>query len=160
MPLELQKSKVAIGALLASAVWLSSSFDVRAEVQVSGSKDAMVLEARDASLQEITAAINSTLKVQVKSAIAVDRAISGRYSGSLRHVLRRILVWQNFVLNSSGDQISILISAPGATAAPRPPANPSVAQARPVEHQDASTVADAEQTAVQGWTGFFSFKKP
>src|SRR5450755_881087 len=80
-----------------------------ADVRVSGSKDAMTVQVKNASLEDIIAAVNGTLHVKISVAPASNIPITGTYSGSLRRVFARMLAGQDFILNSSGDRMTIIL---------------------------------------------------
>jgi hypothetical protein len=145
-------------ASMISIVVILSSSDVRAEVHVSGSKAAVVVDAKNASLEEIIAALNATLNVQISFAPATTiPAITGTYSGSLRRVLARMLNGQDFILNSSGDRIAVIVTTRAGIGSVRrtaansspslPPANNSIA---------AITDEEPHSPGILGWDGGFS----
>ncbi len=112
-----------------------------AAVSVSGTKDAMTLEAKDASLEDVIAQINSSLSVKISLSSPVGSAITGTYSGSLRRVLTRILDGHDFVLTSAGDTITVTLAAGARSGRNRP-------------------AVDGGPTAVQGWNNAVRFKAP
>ena len=77
--------RIILSAALASAFILQPS-NVRAEVHISGSKEAVVIEAKNASVGEVIAALNSTFRMQINLKPEVHRLINGNYSGSLPKV--------------------------------------------------------------------------
>ena len=144
-------------------VWFLSVADVRAEVRISGSIDAVTIDAKNAPLTEIIAALNSKLIARINWTPAITPAITGKYSGSLRRVLLRMLDGQNVILTSSGDQISIILLAnTGKSAVPLPVAN-SVSPQVPANHASNNVPAPRDEpntSGVQGWTGAFSVNLP
>ena len=124
----------------------------RAEVHVSGSKDAMTVQTKDASLGDVIAAVNAALHVTVRIAPAAAIPVTGTYTGSLRRVLARMLAGHDFILESSGDKMTILLT----TQAGRSSIHGPAAAAR------ANVAADEEPntSGVQGWVGGFSAKSP
>jgi hypothetical protein len=129
----------------------------RAEVQVSGSRDAVTVQANNASLGDIIVAINSTLNVKISVAPAINIPITGTYSGTLRRVFARMLAGHDFILNSSGDRMTIIVSTQaGPGPVQRPPARIDTARARA---NVAATDDEANTSGVQGWGGAFTFNK-
>jgi hypothetical protein len=80
-----------------------------AETRVWMEADAMHLHAENARLSEVLAAISAQFKVLYPSHPSLERPISGTYSGTLRHVLSRILDRSNYVLRFSGEEVEIKI---------------------------------------------------
>lgn len=154
----ISKFDVAIAALFGLIAWFSSTSDVRAEVHISGTKEAAMLEAQNASLQEIVSAINSAFKVQIELKASIERSITGRYSGSIRHVLLRMLEGHDYIVKTSGDQISVMMPTPGinGVSSKSVAALGAAAQARAIRNDP----ADAGKPGVQGWTGGFSGNNP
>lgn len=122
-----------------------------AEVRVSGSKDAMTVQAKNASLEDIIAAVNDTLHVKISVAPASNIPITGTYSGPLRRVFVRMLAGQDFILNSSGDRMTIILATQaGSGTVRRPAATNDAALARA---NVAATDGDENTSGVQGWAG-------
>ena len=123
-----------------------SSGHAAAEVIVSGTKDLMTVEARNSDLDEIASEIGKLAKVKIDIVLASKSAINGRYTGSLRYVLSRILLGHNYVMKQSQNQISIVAwtgsgPAPFRLTSSNVPPGPVIAN-----------------PPVQGWHGGFSFK--
>jgi hypothetical protein len=126
----MKRFKLAVCVTLTPIAWFFLPLNVRAEVHISGSKDAMVLEAKNASLREIADAFGSAFKTKIKLSLQTDRTITGTYSGSVRAVLQRLLEGNDYVARISADQMSIAITSPdmkkvvrGAIADPDRPMN-------------------------------------
>jgi hypothetical protein len=143
------------------AITFFTSFNqahAKADVYVSGSKTALTVRAKNASLEDIIVAVNSTLNVKISIARTIDLTITGTYSGSLRQVLLRILDGQNFMLNSSGDTISINLSTyadKGTIHRSATKTNPPQAPANAIDNSSTSR-EELNLSSVQGWTGAFS----
>lgn len=150
-----RNSAVRFGLAATAAIMLSIC-SARAEVHVSGSRNALVVEAKNASLAEVVAQLNAALKMQIVLKAPVDGVINGTYSGSLRRIFSRLLEGRNFVSRSNGDRITLVVLGPGiikAGAFSPSPAPANVAQT--------STAVDEEPVInlqTQGWGGFFSMK--
>jgi hypothetical protein len=98
--------QLATAALLA---WCVSCAESAAEVRVSGTPDRIVLQASEATMPEILAALQSTFDLQVTLKGGTARQLTGAYSGSLRQVLSRILRGEDYVLRSTSDGMSIIL---------------------------------------------------
>jgi hypothetical protein len=109
--------QLATAALLA---WCLSCGRSAAEVHASGTPDRFVLQAHDATMPEILAAVRSAFDLEVRLKGATARKFTGVYSGSVRQVLSRLLAGEDYVLRSAADSLSIVLlgaSASDSTAA-------------------------------------------
>ena|SRR5262245_5764805 len=99
------------------AVILSAAFahGARAEVVVQGKADAMVVNARDASVQDVLAALGTSFGLHYRGADALERRVSGTWRGSLQHVVRRVLDGYDFVLKTDKDEVEVVVIAAGGT---------------------------------------------
>jgi hypothetical protein len=108
-------------AIVFSAV-LALPTPVLAEVQVRGSPEAVTIEARDISVEEVLAALSQAFGMDYQSSIDLDKPLYGTYVGSLSRVLVRILQGYNFVLRTDNGSIAVTVvgtpHVPAATAAP------------------------------------------
>jgi hypothetical protein len=90
-----------------------------AEVRVAGQPDAVSVEARDAAVEEVLAALGERFGLQHRSAAPLARRISGTYKGSLSRVLRRVLDGYDFVLKTGSESLEVVvIGAPAADGQP------------------------------------------
>jgi hypothetical protein len=97
---------------LATAVllaWCLSCGESAAEVHVSGTPDRIVLQASEATMPEILAALRSTFDLQVTLKGGTARQLTGAYSGSLRQVLSRLLKGEDYVLRSTSGGVSVIL---------------------------------------------------
>jgi hypothetical protein len=65
------------------------SITARAEVLVEGNATALRVYARESQVAEVLSALGG-MQVRVRTSIALDKVVSGTYSGSLRQVLARV----------------------------------------------------------------------
>lgn len=88
-------------------------------VQLQGDADVVRVEARDATIAVVLAAIATAYHVQYRSSTVLDEPISGTYSGSLSRVMGRLLADYDYVIkrDSSGLQV-IIVAKRGARAVP------------------------------------------
>ena len=116
-----------IGLLLAALAGNS----VRAEVQVQGPVENFRLQASDATAAEILAALSERFELGVRGTTA-NRRVTGTYEGSLRHVLARVLVGYDYVIQSRGANIDVIVLSTGAPRQARPaPPPPPIVRRRP-----------------------------
>jgi len=103
---------------LALAVWLAALLQafaqpVRAEVRVSGQADAVIVETREASVEEVLAALRASFNLRYRTSGALNRAMTGTYTGSLQRVIARLLEGHNYVLQSSAGGGELIVIGPG-----------------------------------------------
>jgi hypothetical protein len=110
-----RRPALAILATIAIATVVPSA--ATAETQVTGGAEAVRLEASDATVDEAFAALGAAFGLRYRSAVALDRRITGTYQGSIEHVISRLLVGYNFfIVTSSGSAQVIVVGNPSATA--------------------------------------------
>jgi hypothetical protein len=82
---------------------------VLAEIQVSGSADAITIEARDTPIEDILATLSRTFGMDYQSSVELDKRLYGTYVGPLSQVVTRILQGYNFVLKNNNGNISVTV---------------------------------------------------
>jgi hypothetical protein len=98
---------------------------VLAEIQVSGSPEAVTIEARDASVEEVLATLSRTFDMDYHSSIDLDKRLDGTYVGPLSRVVTRILEGYNFFLKTDdGSVIVTVVGTPNVPAARAPAPQP------------------------------------
>jgi hypothetical protein len=121
-----------IAVLLGAALAVAPA-PVLAEMQVSGSAEAVTIQAGDASLEEILAALNRAFGVRYELSVNLDKSLSGTYEGSLPEVLKGILNGYNFVLYTDKGALAVTVAgianAPGTS-----PGRPASSSAQVVRH--------------------------
>ena len=100
-------SPAAIGLGMALAIAPTWAW---AETQVHGTPQAVVVEAKNATIEEILVALTDTFKVQFKSAANLDKRLTGTYQGTLQQAVSHILKGYDFVVKSgqAGLEITLL----------------------------------------------------
>ena len=106
-------------AALSVALAFNMGVPAGAEVQLSGTQDNVMLQAKNASINEIVTGIQSTFNMRVALLGSTPRQFTGSYEGSLRHVLSRLLDGESYFISSASDGMKIVIvNAKGTAAAP------------------------------------------
>lgn len=85
----------------------------RAEVRVAGEPEAVQVDARDASVEEVLAALGTSFGLQFRGASTLERRITGTYRGSLQHVVRRLLDGYDFIMKMNLDEIEVMVLSGG-----------------------------------------------
>ena len=96
---------IGLGMALAIApTWAS------AETRIHGTPQAVVVEAQNATVEEILVALTDTFKVEFRSAANLDKRITGTYQGTLQQAVSHILKGYDFVVKSgqAGLEITLL----------------------------------------------------
>jgi hypothetical protein len=98
---------------------------LHAELRLDGSREAVVLQAKEAALGEVLAALAGKFDVRVKSSTTPDGVVDGTYAGPLTAVIAKLLDSYNYVLapraahgHPTLDIILIGRKAPGQPVAP------------------------------------------
>lgn len=125
--------RIVLASLFATCAQIATA-PVRAEAVIRGDLQSVELEAKDATIDEILAALSAKWKINYRTSVGLNRRKNGTYRGSLAGVVSRILNGYNFVMESSGDTLDVLVldtASPGArpaaarTADASPPAPPT-----------------------------------
>ncbi len=77
------------------------------ETQIRGTPQAVRVEAKNASIQEILLALNKSFGLQYHSTVNLQKKITGSYAGSLDRVLVRLLAGNDFVLKTTDGRIEV-----------------------------------------------------
>lgn len=80
-----------------------------AAVQFSGDRNAVSIQARKTSIEQILKLLGREFDLQYTSSISLDREISGIFKGTLTQVVERILDGFNFVVKTDGRRIDIAV---------------------------------------------------
>jgi hypothetical protein len=131
-------------AVLLGAGLVVAPAPVLAEMQVSGTPEAVRVEAGDAPLEKILAALNRAFGVRYQLSVNLDKRLSGTYEGSLPEVLKGILNGYNFVLYT--DNGALAVSVAGTANAPASQGRPASSSTQVVRQP--SPVAPSAQASV------------
>jgi hypothetical protein len=156
---------------LALAIWLGALLPafaehVRAEVRVSGQADALTVVTREASVEEVLAALRASFNLNYRTSGALNRVITGTYTGSLPRVIARLLEGHNYVMQASAGGGELIVFGPaaavGSVAAagrqvvanvghqnlPGPPIVPTILQAKSATQVSTDVQASSGSTAI------------
>ena len=128
---------IALGVALATAPTAAL-----AEAQVRGSPEAVIIEARNTSVEEILKALSGAFDMHYRSSANLQMRLTGNYEGSLRRVMKRVLDGYSYFakIGDGGIDLTVLDApgtAPASGALPvvrvvEPPADVAPAQPSPV----------------------------
>jgi hypothetical protein len=92
-----------------------------AEVNVQGTPEAVQVEAKNASIEEVLRALRDAYGLNYQSEIPLGKQVSGTYAGPLPNVLTRLLEGNNFVLTRSENTVQVVITSAGSKPIPGTP---------------------------------------
>lgn len=81
---------------------------LRAEIRVQGPADHVRVEARDATVAEILAALSDRFALRYRG-VTGSRSLTASFEGPLRSVVSRTLDGYNFVIKSHGDGLEVIV---------------------------------------------------
>jgi len=139
--------------LLAVVLLALQAAPAGAEVNVTGDVKALVIEARDASVEDVMSALGSHFGLQYRGTAGLERRISGSYRGSLQHVIRRVLDGYNFIMKTNLDDVEVTVLTGGnageARAAMAPSATTGIVPPPPPPATRAQTARERRQNRRQ-----------
>jgi hypothetical protein len=106
----LRRSSAAIAAGL--ALMLLAAEPASAATEIEGSLNDVDLRVRNAPIRDVLAALAARFKLTYRVPPNLTGELSGRYSGPLNQVLVRILDGVDYVVEASGEGISLVILNP------------------------------------------------
>jgi hypothetical protein len=97
----------------ASLLVLLFAAPARAEVLVSGTRDAINVEISDASVDEVLAALSAKFALSYRSGAPLDKRLTGTHDGSLQRVIAGVLTGYDFVVKTSRDGLEVTVYGAG-----------------------------------------------
>lgn len=93
----------------------------QAEVRVTGGPRALKMEADDASIEDVLAALKNSVGLKYHSAVRLDQPFTGRFTGSLDEVVVRVLFSRDYSYvykrSAEGPTLEIIAADPKAAGA-------------------------------------------
>lgn len=83
----------------------------QAETRIEGTVDSVRIEMDHASVQEVLTALSAAYDLRFRSAVPLDRNITGSLQGSLPRVIRRVLDHYDYVVKSADGMMEVLVFA-------------------------------------------------
>ncbi len=131
------------------------SISTRAEVHVAGGSDAITVEAKEASVEELLTALKKSYGLQYGSSAKLSRSVSGTFAGSLQQVVSRVLSLQgyNFIAETSAQGTIVAVyeisTAPVSTVDVAPKAASVAPKAAPAVPTTSAQNQDRSRDAAQ-----------
>ncbi len=127
------KARAFVSPVVALILTLGPVAPSSAEVQVDGEPQAVHLEARDASLQEVLTALHDRFNLRYRSTEALQAQTTGVFDGPLLRVAARLLDGYDYAMKVTPQGIDVLVlqyrQAGTATATPASAARPPLTAA-------------------------------
>jgi hypothetical protein len=91
------------------AVVIVTAGTVHADVRVRGDAQAVQVDATRSNVAEVLSALESAFGLRVNTSMALDRSVSGTYTGSLPQILSRVLQGYNYFIRQQAAQIEVTV---------------------------------------------------
>ena len=90
-------------------------------LRVQGDAAALRIDVRQRTIKDVLSALTKTFDVQCRSSVALDEPLSGTYSGSLAHVVARLLDGYNYAIEEQDAKLDVtIVGRVGERAVPGP----------------------------------------
>ena len=120
------------GAFLVGALVVLSSPVTNAETRLTGQVDAVRLEARDASIEDVLTALGATYGLRFSTQTPLGAHITGTFTGPLLKVVARVLEGYDYVSKSTNGAVEVaVVGVVGDQAVPSPATPPAFATLPP-----------------------------
>jgi predicted ATPase len=80
----------------------------RAEIRLEGTASKVHVDARDASVADVLAALTERFGLRVRGKV-VDRRISEEFDGSMRQVIARVLNGYDYIIQTRDDRLEVTV---------------------------------------------------
>jgi hypothetical protein len=88
---------------------LSAPTSVLAQARVRGSPEAVSVEAKNTSVEDILAALSNAFGVHYRSSAKLQKRLTATYEGSLHKVTKRILEGYDFILKTGDGGMEVIV---------------------------------------------------
>jgi hypothetical protein len=118
-----------------------TAFPAHAEIMLEGPANALQIEMRDASVQEVLLVLGTNYGLRFSSPTPLDRSVSGSFKGPLPRLVARLLDRYNYIVKSANGTLEVVVlgardAAPAAPSVgfPAPSAGPAAPPPVPAAH--------------------------
>jgi hypothetical protein len=101
--------RLVVLAITSGALAASGGNAAHSQVLVEGQPDAVHIDARDVSLQEVLDALQAKFNLRYRTNDVLDTRISGTFNGPLRRVAGRILDGYDFAMKITPQGMDVLV---------------------------------------------------
>ena len=96
----------------------------RAEIRVQGEASDVRVEAHDATVADILAALGERFALRYRGSLD-DHGVTATFEGPLRSVVVRVLAGYNYIIKDRGESLEVIVLSAGSpVAVPAPPMAP------------------------------------
>ena len=103
------------------------AFPAHAEIILEGPANALQIEMRDTSVQDVLLVLGANYGLRFSSAAPLDRSVSGSFNGTLPRLVARLLDRYNYIVKSANGTLEVVVLSARDAA----PAAPSAGFAAP-----------------------------
>jgi hypothetical protein len=111
-------ARLLLPALFAAVV---HAHGVRAEPRIEGRADAVRVEASDATVEEVLAALRAKFGLHYRTTPPLDRHVTGTYAGSLPQVVARLLDGYDYIVRTHAGAVDVIVVGVARRGAAPPP---------------------------------------
>jgi hypothetical protein len=97
------------GAFLVGALVVLSSVATNAETRLTGQVDAIRMEARDASIEDVLTALGATYGLRFRTETSLGAHITGTFTGPLVKVVAQVLNGYDYVSKSTNGAVEVAV---------------------------------------------------
>jgi hypothetical protein len=101
--------RLVVLAIASGALAASGGNAAHSQVLVDGKPDAVHIEARDVSVQEVLDALQAKFVLRYRTSDVLDTRMTGTFNGPLRRVAARILDGYDFAMKITPQGIDVLV---------------------------------------------------
>jgi hypothetical protein len=110
LPIRCGSPTLTAGAVIMLGVALATAPTAAlAEAQVRGSPEAITIEAKNTSVEEILAALSGAFDVHYRSSANLQTRLTGSYQGSLQRVMKRVLEGYSYFVKTGDGAIDLTV---------------------------------------------------
>jgi hypothetical protein len=96
-------------AAAALAIAIVTGGPVHADVRVNGDVTAVRVEATTSNVADVLSALESAFHLRVKTSVVLDSSVGGTFTGSLTHVVSRLLEDYNYFIRRQAGEIEVTV---------------------------------------------------
>jgi hypothetical protein len=153
------------GAFFVGALVVLSSPATNAETRLTGQVDAIRMEARDASIEDVLAALGATYGLRFSTQTPLGAHITGTFTGPLLKVVAQVLNGYDYVSKSTNGAVEVAVvgaqqAVPSPATLPAPATLPSSATLPAPATLPPPATASSVRAAPAVPLAFFDWERP
>ena len=92
-----------------AALFLIYASPLHAEARITGTPDALQIEAHESSIEEMLNILATRFGLRYRTEASLDRLITGTYKGTLQQVVGRLLEGFDYIAKTNSGGVEIII---------------------------------------------------